>query len=54
MECVKERKVGKWMRLSGSDWCNRCWANNIGWARFNYCPNCGAKMEGENNDGNNI
>ena len=46
---LKERKTGKWVRLeSGADGCNQCWTNDFGWARFNYCPKCGAKMkEGE-------
>lgn len=44
---IEERKTGKWVRLeSGSDGCNQCWTNDFGWARFNYCPNCGAKMKG--------
>ena len=43
---ASKRKVGKWMRLeSGADGCNKCWHNDLGWARFSYCPNCGAKME---------
>lgn len=28
--------------------CSRC--NNVVFGKYNYCSNCGAKMEGEEND----
>ena len=55
---------GKWIELNTESGifmtydevkCSECGFDeyffNKGWARFKYCPNCGAKME-EVNDGN--
>lgn len=53
---VEERKVGKWIEKLKEEYqtfcecvCSNCgvveYFNN-GWKRFNYCPVCGAKMEG--------
>lgn len=52
---VVERKRGKWIEEAGMLMCSEC---GDAWGTqqfdevmsFNYCPNCGAKMEGE--DGN--
>ena len=50
--CNPERKKGKWIY---NTYCSECgWANQvepgfIGPAEeFNFCPNCGADMRGEN------
>lgn len=51
-----ERKTGKWIRIGqkrkdGYVWmkCSMCGAEDIDspMTRTNFCPNCGAKMEGE-------
>ena len=58
LECVKERKVGKWIHkpneYDDDTWeCTECgepWTLIEGKPSENnmhYCPNCGAKMEGE-------
>ena len=40
-----ERKVGKW-HVEGFDvWCTNCGFHPTTIEAFNYCPNCGAKME---------
>lgn len=51
-------KHGKWVEKEGQDWkyskeynCSVCGkyrlvTNPAGW-EWNYCPNCGAKMDGE-------
>lgn len=50
---IEERKHGHWIGkpIAGYSMvrCSVCFAfaNNI--ERWNYCPNCGAKMDGENN-----
>lgn len=48
------RKKGRWKRRlvdSGfnADWhCSECgWKTSLEEHGYNYCPNCGAKMEGE-------
>ncbi|MCI8332629.1 MAG: hypothetical protein HFE78_07375 [Clostridiales bacterium] len=53
---VDEIKRGYWISTgTGYNWCYDC--SECGWKdcypfndRFNYCPNCGAKMDGEKND----
>lgn len=42
------RKVGKWIKsnIGGAKVCSICQAH-MGLSNFKYCPNCGAKMEGE-------
>ena len=47
-----ERKKGKWNRMGLNDafHCLECGATFIviqGQERMNFCPNCGAKMDGE-------
>jgi len=55
---VKQPKVdavevvhGRWIRRHNETKCSRCkfiyYSNR---ADFNYCPNCGAKMDGGNED----
>jgi TolB-like protein len=40
-----ERKIGKW-HVEGFDaWCTNCGFHPTTIEAFNYCPNCGAKME---------
>lgn len=49
---VEERKEGKWL---DNKWlgekCSICsWElHYINFGQFKYCPNCGARMKGENN-----
>ena len=59
---IEERKTGKWIRETKhykdseqefyyyEERCSECGTKRkIGWAEVRYCPNCGAKMEGEQN-----
>ena len=48
---VEERKTGKWItKQTNGDWfdvCSEC--GHVEWMTpGRYCPNCGAKMEGNN------
>lgn len=50
MPTVEERKHGHWVRHNDIIACSECifdmcFDENI--AELNYCPNCGAKMDGE-------
>ena len=51
---VQEVKHAKWIRLGGGDWCCSCCGfvrhTEGSWKRptEKYCPNCGAKMDGDN------
>ena len=51
MPPIEERKTGKWNRLRSDTFhCNFCGTTFIviqGENNMNYCPNCGARMEGE-------
>ena len=40
-------KVGHWIKKEHEICftCNRCWVTNASGTKYNYCPNCGAKME---------
>ena len=56
---IKERKRGEWKHIIDKDWTGgelyRCSCCNYGYAigayhepyEFQYCPNCGADMRGE-------
>lgn len=39
---------GRWISHKGYCECNLC--HNLFGSYFNYCPNCGAKMDGGEND----
>ena len=46
----KEEKRGRWKGAGLGDYlCSECWEQISGGDRFNYCPNCGAKMDGDGN-----
>lgn len=54
----QERKEGRWEKMEARGRvyrCNQCGnfldfdGVNVGRGDANYCPNCGAKMEGEDN-----
>ena len=41
-----EQKRGYWKGAGMGDYlCSSCWEVYSGGNRFNYCPNCGAKMD---------
>lgn len=44
-------KHGRWIEKTGRAMCSicadECWADGV--MEYNYCPNCGAKMDGEEN-----
>ena len=44
-----ERKISEWeMDANGNCYCLECGLHYDSWVRgFNYCPNCGTKMEEE-------
>lgn len=48
-----ERKRGKWEKGVGENgvttslFCSECNYENTRWYDWNYCPNCGADMRGE-------
>ena len=42
---IEERKMGKWIdNINGIYSCDQCGTRR---GRSNFCPNCGAKMEGK-------
>ena len=54
---IEERKKGKWRRRLvdcgfNADWhCSRCgWKTSLEEHGYNFCPNCGADMRGENHE----
>lgn len=54
---VQERKTGRWI-LEDNDFIDVCKCSvcgiveyfNKGWKKFNFCPNCGADMRGEEHE----
>lgn len=51
LSSAQSDRIGQWVlkpNIYGVAYCSECWyelhTNNT-----NYCPNCGAKMKGENN-----
>lgn len=44
---VTEYKHGYWVREKESSRCSECNCTLAGQALWMYCPNCGAKMDGE-------
>ncbi len=46
------QKTGKWRKLVGRFECPFCSlvTNHFGYEFYNYCPNCGAKLEKEEKD----
>lgn len=50
LEGKSERPHGKWVNISGfASECSICKTCEI-FPNFNFCPNCGADMRGENNE----
>ena len=41
-----EEKVGKWLTMKGAtlSHCSACKESVMEYQKFNYCPNCGARM----------
>lgn len=48
---VRPERHGHWIIRSGLPFCSEC-DYGIGYVvvSFDYCPNCGAKMDGDKND----
>lgn len=42
---VAEVRHGRWIKHNYFDECSECYTMVI--LRYNYCPNCGARMDGE-------
>lgn len=48
-QAQEDKPKGKWKKATESIWkCNLC--NAIMFTDSNYCPNCGAKMDGERSE----
>ena len=45
---VQEVKHGKWVNRHNKTACNLC--GEVNFLMPNYCPNCGAKMDGKENE----
>lgn len=46
---VEPVRHGRWEWIGGRSWrCSECeWIHGPNKPRFHYCPNCGARMDGE-------
>ena len=49
---ITEGKVGKWIHDDFGYHCSECWTRypNEITDELNYCPNCGARMKGEEDE----
>lgn len=48
----KEERHGRWKGAGMGDYlCSICWCVYSGGNRFKHCPNCGAQMIGDGDDG---
>ena len=44
-------KQGEWISLHNGKWkCSECGIEVLFYAKGNFCPNCGAKMKGADDD----
>lgn len=52
MPAVPKQRTGKWIKQKIGYGCSNCTlcTNDYGVGIYKFCPNCGAKMEGENNE----
>ena len=56
---VREVKRGKWVDMGDFEQCSECKGTHLKefqsyygktiWVKTNYCPNCGARMDGDEN-----
>lgn len=47
----EDRAEGRWKGAGMGDYyCSLCCSQYSGADEYNYCPNCGAKMKGENDE----
>ena len=42
---LPEQKKGKWIEKGRKSYCSEC--GEVNFLKPNFCPNCGAEMEGE-------
>ena len=50
-EGLEARKQGEWISLHNGKWkCSECGIEVLFYAKGNFCPNCGAKMKGADDD----
>lgn len=48
---VIEPKRGEWISLHNGKWkCSECEIEVLIYAKGNFCPNCGARMKGADNE----
>ena len=48
---LEDRAEGRWKGAGMGDYyCSLCCGQYSGADEYNYCPNCGAKMKGENDE----
>lgn len=56
LSAQSERKTGRWIQLTcdSAEWwyCSECngRVQMNPWVKYNYCPNCGADMKGEEHE----